>query len=442
MNNIKLILKLLYFFIPRIIRQQFLDDPIFLIKEVFKHIFFKIKSRFKGNEDKESIFLLVSNINNLGCEYDILFSKFDRENFINSPKLYLEGRNYFKPEIKGNLPDINIYWLKKVSIIGSTDAIMFENKFLHHELNLMEYMHDLKRWDIFKKIDKKRYELSLIFNKEQNFLNKNKKYISLLKEHSINYYHFMTEGLPRLIEIVEFFKRQDVKFNIKDYILLIDDEMPTQCLEAINIILNDSCEIIFVKKGEIFYCEELIYCTPLWTSLDNTTGLPNPKKEFFVDKYAINLVREKILASFVPKIKNTNKLRKVYLQRLNNKLRPISNLNQLELVLLKNNFEFIDVGSLNLKEQIELFQSVDIVIGVSGASFTNLIFMKNGSKAINFYPSVSATNYYLFQPLADISDVDLIHFLTIVKEGEVSIHSEASIDIESLNLLLKEENEL
>ncbi len=436
MTRLKLILKLFYFILPRIVREQFFDDPIFILKEILKKVI------NKDITNKKNKFQLMNSIQELGCEYEVLFNKINRDNYINSPKLYLEGKNYFKPEIKGNLPDINIYNFKKVSVVGSTDAIIYKDSFLHHELNLMEFWHDLKRCDIFTKLDNQKYELNLKYDTEQLSLKGSKKYISLLKEHSVNYYHFMIEGLPRLIQIIEAIKLNNITFNVNEYVLLIDDEMPKQCIEAIKIVLNSDIEIFFIKKGEIFYCEELIYCTPLWISLDNTTGLPNPKKEFFVDKYAINLVREKILASFVPKVKTTNKLKKVYLQRLNNKLRPISNLNQLELLLLKNDFEFVDVGSLNLIEQIELFQTVDIIVGVSGAAFTNLIFMKSGSKAINFYPSVSATNYYLFQPLADVSHVDLVHFLTIFKEGEVSIHSEASINIDSLNLLLKEKNEL
>lgn len=434
-SKINILFKMFYVLIPRIIRKQFLDDALRLYKEIFS----KLINKFSKGEDRFSRLLeirelnLVKEIKDLGCEYEILFSEINRQNHINSPKLYLEGKNYFKPEINGNLPDINIYSFKKVSVVGSTDAIIYKDSFLHHELNLMESWHDLKRMDIFKKKDNQKYELSINHNKERIFSKENKKIISLLKEHSINYYHFMVEVLPRLIQVINSIKQ----INMNDYILLIDDEMPKQCLEAIELILDNSIEIIMIKKGEIFYCEELIYCTPLWTSLDNTRGLPN-SKDYFVDKYAINLVREKILSSHVIKSKDVNKCKKVYLQRLNNKLRPIQNIHKLEMLLLKNNFEFIDLGSLNLKEQIELFQTVDIVVGVSGAAFTNLMFMKENLIAINLCPSVPSTNYYVFQPLADVSNVDLIHFLTIPSTKDLNLHSEAYVDLDSLNLLLEE----
>lgn len=431
-SKIKLILKMIYVLIPRIIRQQVLDDPIYLYKEVLKKTINKIK---KG---KNPSFALVNKIEELGCNYEIIFNKSNRTNIISKPKLFIDGKSYFKPEISGKTPDINVYKLNNVSVIGSTDAIIYNNKFLHHELNLMESCHDLKRWDIFKKIDNQRYDVNINYSKEKTFLKEDKKIISLLKEHSINYYHFMTEGLPRLIQIVQFFETQKGGFNAKDFILLIDNEMPKQCLEAIELVLNGSIEIVFVKKGQIFYCEDLIYCTPLWVSLDNTKGLPNPRKEFFVDKYAINLVRDRILSSYLVKSKDSERIKKVYLQRINTKLRPIKNIHQLEMFLLKNNFEFVDVGSLNLKEQIELFQTVDIVIGASGAAFTNLIFMKENSVAINLYPSVSATNYYVFEPLSNISNVELIHFLTTPSTCDLSVHSEVLVDLDSLNLLLEE----
>jgi hypothetical protein len=99
---------------------------------------------------------------------------------------------------------------------------------------------------------------------------------------------------------------------------LLDDGLPKQCIDMLEMVVEQKINILFLKKGESFQCEELIYCSPLWHSLDNTTGLPNPKKEFFVDKYALEIARDTILSSY----KKLNDdipydFRKVYLQRLN-----------------------------------------------------------------------------------------------------------------------------
>jgi hypothetical protein len=437
MGKVFLVLKLLYLLLPKFIRNQY-DDTLWSYKNIVIKMINKLKISFE--DDKYTIetltLTLVSKIEELGCDFKILQSKKDRYSFINPPKILIGNENYFKSKLHGHVPDINIYSIEKVSVMGHTDAILIKDKFLHIELNFMENHHDLKRPDIFSKNDENNYTITV---KHSNKPKSKKIHISLLKEHSINYFHWTTEALPRLILIIDTLKNKYDQFNCDEYILLLDEGLPKQCIDTIEIILQAKIEIIYIKKGEKVFCDKLIYCTPLWHSLDNTTGLPNPKKEFFIDKYALEIVREKVLTFY----KNNSytesyDFKKVYLQRLNNKLRPLINLNEVELLLFKNGFEFIDVGSLTLLEQLALFQNADIIAGVSGAAFTNLLYMKENAIAINFYPSASATNYYVFQPLADVSKVDLIHFLTIPKEGQTSVHAEASINLEYLEHLLKE----
>lgn len=423
--------------LPKFIRAQY-DDSIWWYRELLKKIKNKIYNNFTNytKDDVETLKLnLVDNINKLNCRFELLFSKTDRESFINAPKIHIDKQDYFKSKLHNSVPDIAIYKLNDVNVVGHTDAILYGSSFFHIELLFMEDFHDLKRPEIFSKNSDDTYNVTVnYYDREKS----SKKYITLLKEHSINYFHWTTEAIPRLIMILDILKKEESEFDISRYTILVDDGLPKQCIDMIEIITGKKINILFLKKGESFQCEELIYCSPLWHSLDNTTGLPNPKKEFFVDKYALEIARDRILSSYKKSNDIPYDFRKVYLQRLNNKLRPITNLNKLELLLFKNGFEFIDVGSLNLHEQIELFQNADVVVGASGAAFTNLLFMHKGSKAINFYPSASATNYYVFQPLADVAGVDLTHFLTTPKEGETSVHAEASVDLNNLELFLKE----
>jgi len=437
MIKLFLVLKLFYLLLPKFVRNQY-DDSVYYYKEIV----LRILQKYKNTENTKSVINenlrleLVNNIEDLGCSYEVIFEKKNRESFINAPKIRIDNEDFYKSKLHNTMPDIYAYKLKNVSVVGHTDAVVFEDTFLHIELSFMEDFHDLKRPEIFSKLETKYYNVAVNYGRKKPL--KEKKYISLLKEHSINYYHWTTEALPRLILIAESIKKKFDNKNFNDYILLVDDGLPKQCLDSIKIILQDDIEIYHVRKGEKYFCEELFYCTPLWHSLDNTTGLPNPKKEFFVDKFALELVRDTMIQNYDTTVPLYFENKKIYLQRLNNKLRPVANLNKVELLLFKYGFEFIDIGSLNLAEQIKLFQHADIIIGASGAAFTNLLYMKKNAKAINFYPSASATNYYVFQPLADVSEIDFTHFLTTPKEGEISVHAEVSVDLQNLETLLKE----
>ena len=54
MNSLKRLLKLFYVMIPRIVRQQFLDDPLFILKEIIKQVINKdYLSKSRSNESKK-----------------------------------------------------------------------------------------------------------------------------------------------------------------------------------------------------------------------------------------------------------------------------------------------------------------------------------------------------------------------------------------------------
>ena len=58
-------------------------------------------------------------------------------------------------------------------------------------------------------------------------------------------------------------------------------------------------------------------------------------------------------------------------------------------------------------------------------------------KAIIFFPSHPSINHGIFQPLADVSGIDFIHYHTIPKDMK-SIHSDFMVDLDKINLLLKD----
>jgi len=429
MDELKTVLKFFYYLLPKFIRNQY-GDSIHFYGLLFK------KSLKRWSEKTfVSTVALVQKIDQLECTTEVLLEEKNRISHIKKPKLYKNEKYVYRKELEGVVPDIKVFAVEGVSVIGWTDALICGDKMYHDELNHMTNIHDLKRHDIFTKMKKheNRYSLFMTVDEEES----DTIYISLLKEHSVNYYHWITEGLPRLVTIISVL--ESTKYaDIKDCTILIDDGMPAQCIEAMQILLPQDSKVKQVKKGAQLKCRKLIYCTPLWLSLDNTKHLPNPKKEFFVDKYALKIVREAILNQLDTNKCTTLKNKRIYLQRANTKLRAMTNILEVEELLYKHEFDFVDTGGLSFLEQLYLFSQADIVIGASGASFANILFMKEGSTAISFYPSAQSTNYYVFQPLSDKSKIDFIHFLTNPEGNSNSVHADASVNIDHLNTLLEE----
>jgi len=419
---VKKTLRFIYPLLPEVLRDTITSNRSRSFK--VSNILLKIKSvKMK----------LVPEPDSLGVNYKFLANSIDRYSEVKAPILYVDGQECKRSPLIGRLPDTKVVHLNGVSVLGGTDAIIANGNIYHQELSFMEGIHDLKQPDIFTLNKSKGYDYQV--NTYGKGITAENTAISLLKEHSINYYHWMTEVVPKLIEIIRCLNKTE-----HDLTILIDENVPSQNASIIDKLLAEihsiKYNIVRVKKGQLVFCQNLIYCTPLWTSLDNTKYLPNPKKEFFVSVGCLSKVKEKItqVAKKTTEIKN----RKIYLQRSNSKLRKITNILEVERLLYKLEFDFVDSGALDFEEQYNLFSQADIIIGASGAAFTNLLFMKSNSKAISLYPSAQSTNYYVFQPLADVSNVELIHFLTTPNDNSNSVHGDALVNIQELDKLLEE----
>ncbi|PKH01854.1 capsular biosynthesis protein [Psychromonas sp. MB-3u-54] len=415
---VRQLLKSIYPLLPEFLRDTITSNKIYLLQLMtYKLKVKKVK--------------LVAEPELLGANCKFLIHKIDRYEKVNSPILYVDKQECKRSSIEGKLPDTKVIYLENVSVLGATDAIISDDKMYHQELSFMGAIHDLKQPDIFTISNCNSYDYQVkAYGKDTIAKGV---VVSLLKEHSINYYHWITEVMPKLIEIMTCLNEEEHNITI-----LIDENIPSQSISIIDKLLAgiNSIEynIVKVKKGELVFCQSLIYCTPLWISLDNTRYLPNPKKEFFVSVESLKKVKSKITQATKNKTDLTN--RKIYLQRENNRLRKITNILEVERLLYKYGFDFVDPGSLDFEEQYNLFSQADIIIGASGAAFTNLLFMKSNSKAISLYPSAQSTNYYVFQPLADVSNVELIHFLTIPNDNSNSVHGDALVNIPGLESLL------
>lgn len=393
---------------------------------------------FKCNNIKYS---LVKSINCLTISYKLLVSMQNRTSALGMQTLLgQDGSIKQLPKIEDTTLDVHLYFFKEITLLGGTDALINKNKLYHQELLEMEENHDLKRGDIFLLFDKvKKNEVFLVPDGKRKLNESNTLYISLLKEHATNYYHWMTEIMPRAIFTCQTLKYDNTKMvEGKKIVFLIDEHIPKQCLEALTFCIDLPFTTEVVYKNELLTCNNLIYCSPFWQSLDNTTGNIPKHEEFFLDMYALKLVHDAIQNKFNQiDSKKKEPKRKIYLQRKPTQMRSIINYEEVENFMIEESFEILDTSNLSFIEQVKLFSEAKIVIGASGATFTNLLYMQNNTVAINFYPSHPATNHGIFQPLADVSGVKLIHYKTIPVDDE-SIHSNFMVDLNIIQNILKD----
>jgi len=387
-----------------------------------KH-YYKKRSKLKIKNKKK--FQLTSDIKKIDLEKNIIFCIKNRTNSINSPSITKQKKHYKK--LYGNTPDIEVYLLKNCSSYGRSSCISgnykaYSNTLYHSEVGV----HDLKNPILYQFNSYSKKEITLYF-KEDSFIKKsNVTFIHLLNEHSGNYFHWLYEITPKILLLNKLVKKNE------EYCLLIDKGIPQQFFTIIDLCIEFPYKLHKVSHFERFTCSKLIYCTDLWTSLDNTKNISDIQKDFFVDQYAVRLVRSRII-----KDQQKKPSRKIYLDRKKGRLRHLLNNSDVTSYLTLNGFEILYPEEHCFKQQVDIFSNARIIIGVSGAAFSNLVFMQENTHAIIFSPDTVGANYYIFQPLADVAKVNLTHILTKRREETPSVHSSATIDISQIKELLE-----
>lgn len=380
-----------------------------------------IKKGFRGNYWKK--FTLVRNLDS--CEsikFDRLQREINRYTIINSPQIIQDDLEIkIMPSIRGSQPDLELITFFRVFVVGHSLAIHNNGSLYQPELNVQDDRHDKKHILLYYY-----YKNGIVHDRLRCLFDSHNillihEAIHLLSEHSTNYYHWLFECIPRLI----YFLNNSGQLQLsRDVVLLIDENIPQQCYEALMILVKERFKIIKVKDVQQIRCNILHYVTPLWYALDNTCYEPNIIKDFLVDRYAVSLLRSSFCKFFITSPPH----RMIYLARRPRQVRNIINSREVESVLVSFGFELVYTDNMSFIEQVKLFSETKFVIGASGASFSNMIFMQENTTSLMFSPSIKATNYYLFQQLADVANVNFMHLLTSPIMVDQNIHDDFLIN--------------
>jgi hypothetical protein len=104
---------------------------------------------------------------------------------------------------------------------------------------------------------------------------------------------------------------------------------------------------------------------------------------------------------------NQKPWRKLFLTRKKG-LRALGNREELELLLLKRDFQIVDLENMSLDFQIELFSQTSMIVAPTGAALTNMLFCQVGTKVVIFMSNHEVTNYYFWSTLGDIANLDVM----------------------------------
>jgi capsular polysaccharide biosynthesis protein len=180
-----------------------------------------------------------------------------------------------------------------------------------------------------------------------------------------NYWHWIFDVLPR---IGLFSKVYDL--NEIDYFLVPDLVKKFQH-ETLNSLKIPTNKILSSKKYRHIKAEELIVTDhPVVTTGNATQDILN------IPIWITKWLKEKFITN-EKKIKN-----KIYIERKDDKLRSISNENEIKKYLLDKNFTIVKPHEISFLDQVNYFYNTDCIIGLHGAAFANIAFCNPNTKII------------------------------------------------------------
>jgi len=304
--------------------------------------------------------------------------------------------NLFKHELEVNIDNPKIDYLKNVYIRN--------NKF--YRFNRFEFKSKLWKMNAYSSKVKTK-----VFLKNFSFLNLFKKSdcdiiengVWVTDEKSNMYFHWMLDTQQRL----ELFKNNITNNNSIQ--LLIPESLYKSPFVKMTVKIYD-IEIKLIKEDTTYKISNLIIPNHLAKS-----GNYNPT--------IINLIRSRYLDYLSSLMHDIKPSRKVWITRQNSRIRKIKNFDEIEDILIKNNFEIHDFDNTDYLEQLKIVSEAEVIGSLHGGGLSNMLLMKSGKKIIEikaqnddknncYFSLASALNLSYYYFLASVEDMDFKFYLS------------------------------
>ena len=313
-----------------------------------------------------------------------------------------------------------IILVKNGLLKGDSNLVILNNKDAFYQLS--NFNHKL---NIEFKLDSSiiYHKSNLIITKCPNQTKRIEKGIWLGGNFSWNYYHLLYEFLVKFQQIDK----------IPQSIPIIIDEICIQIpqfAELIEMLNSANRSVITLSKNELVKVDDLYLITCPNIVPPNFINLSIIKSnDILMNKISIQQLRIELLKHK----SNTTFPKRIYLSRKNASGRRQFNEDEVFEGLKKFGFKSIAPETYSVSDQMALFNGAEIIIGGSGAAFTNLLFCNNSCKAIIFYKN--KLDFSGFSTIAAAVGVELIYVLQeyAYNSNQNNIHDSFTIDTNELD---------
>ena len=192
-----------------------------------------------------------------------------------------------------------------------------------------------------------------------------------------NYYHWLFDVLPRLIIL-----KQKIDLENIDYFLFPRTDLRFQ-KESLDLLGIPVSKRLSSQKFRHIHANQII-------AVDHPCFILNDpfKDPANTPDWIINFYKNEIKS----KIHLKKNLKKIFIDREDSQsniknLRKIINIEEVKKFLVSKGFQSVKLSSHSFIDQINIFHSADIIVGMHGAGFSNLLFSEPNTRVIEIKPT-------------------------------------------------------
>lgn len=306
--------------------------------------------------------------------------------------LKVEDRPLFERELSRELPEAHLLTLKNAWVLH--DLIADSGKLSRY----LAYTH------VYPLSGKSLLKRQLLrFLPPAGHLQKG---VWIIDNWSMNYFHWFTDALSRLLAFKETGEKAPV------------------------VLPKTYQELSFVRDSLRMLEQEVYFYEPSRKLGLDTLYLPShtaPRGNY--NASLIRSLKARFESSGVAK-------RRVYISRASADRRKVANEEALKPILDKHGFEIHQFEHYTFEEQVRLMQETSVLLGLHGAGFTNMLFMPEGGKIIEIRNRKDAQNNCYFTLASELGH-DYYYLLAEPDKPQDPHWADVVVHTESLRELLE-----
>lgn len=188
--------------------------------------------------------------------------------------------------------------------------------------------------------------------------------------HSRAFGHWMMEFLPKLWALM-------LRPGFESVPIIVDDEMPSQHIEAIQTFSHQAHPLIVLERHESVRVERLWVSSLLQYKALGAVGGATERTRSGIDAAGLHQLVSRI-QPVLEAIDTGGAAKRVYLARKPFQHRKLSNAMDVEPVMQGHGFERHEFNALTFRQQLRIIRGADHIVGPAGSALTMTIFGRPG----------------------------------------------------------------